>query len=53
MNDTHRFCLEQEMHSVSGKHQVCVVSVFSDTSSGLVDLFLACGQYLTTVAFLC
>ena len=40
MNNAHRYCLEQEMHTVMGEQPECMVSVFSDTSSVCVNLFL-------------
>ena len=40
MSNGQRFCLEQEMHTVMGEATGCALSVFSDTSSVRVGLYL-------------
>ena len=45
MNNAQKFYLEQEIIRLGAKQPGCVVSVFSETASCRVDLFLALADY--------
>ena len=49
MSNVQRFCLEQEMLRLGAKRLGCMVSVFSDTSSVHVGLFLPLADHFLPV----